>query len=59
FVRLLFVFCSLIIYPPVWLTLSARAARTCSCGSHQPVRLALSLVIDLVFLALLALLVLN
>ena len=59
FVRLLFVFCSLIIYPSVWLTLSARAARTCSCGSHQPVRLALSLAIDLVFLALLALLVLN
>ena len=58
-VRLLFVFCSLIIYPPVWLTLSARAARTCSCGSHLLVWLALSLVIDLVFLALLALLVLN
>ena len=40
-------------------SLSACVARTCPCGSHLPVRLAPSLAFNLVFLALLALLVLN
>ncbi|EKY16974.1 hypothetical protein HMPREF9072_00579 [Capnocytophaga sp. oral taxon 324 str. F0483] len=66
FVRSLFVLCSSFVRLLFVNYLSARVAHTiclscydCPCGSHQPVWLALSLVTDLVFLALLALLVLN